>query len=151
MSAERVAGCCAALLALASVAGADAPPGRYAIAPPEVRDTMTGLIWAQAVPATGGSDGAGRFAWEAAKGFCPTLGAGWRLPTVKELLTIVDVTQRGGPSIDRTAFPDTPPAGFWTATAWPGSPANNAWWVSFDYGGTGNDFTTARYRVRCVR
>ena len=138
-----------ALLATARV-GADAPAGRYELTPPVVSDTATGLTWMMAVPTTGGDDGAGGYAWANAGAYCPTVGAGWRLPTLKELLTLVDVSSSAGPTIDGAAFPDTPAEGFWSSTRSAGT-TNIAWFVTFGYGGTGNDFVTHMYRVRCVR
>src|SRR5208283_4914846 len=101
---------------------------------------------------TGGDDGAGRSTWANAKSYCASLGGGYRLPTAKELLTIVDFSQ-ANPSIDTSAdaFPDTPPDPFWTATPLVGSPPTSAWFISFDDGYAGNDDMTKKYRVRCVR
>ncbi|MGB0514035.1 MAG: DUF1566 domain-containing protein [Wenzhouxiangellaceae bacterium] len=39
----------------------------------------------------------------------------WRLPTVEELMTLVERC-REAPSINSTIFPDTPWSGFWTST-----------------------------------
>ena len=138
-----------ALLAM-TPAAADAPSGRYTVAPPEVLDTATGLTWMMTDPKTGGDDGAGGFRWANAVDHCVTLGAGWRLPTVKELLTLVDIGKPAGPTIDEAAFPGTSKAAYWSSNALAGS-TDRAWFVTFDYGGTGFDFLTQPYRVRCVR
>lgn len=131
-------------------AAADAPAGRYTVNPPEVLDTATGLTWMMTAPTTGGDDGAGDFRWMNAVDHCVTFGAGWRLPTVKELLTIVDVSKPTAPTVDGVAFPATANAPFWSSTPLAGT-TNQAWFVTFDYGGTGTDFLTSAHRVRCVR
>lgn len=62
----------------------------------------------------------------------------WRLPTLAELLTLVDIT-RHEPAIDTATFPDFPKRGwFWTSDlcAWSSS---SAWLVGFSVGGVDND------------
>ncbi|MBK8067813.1 MAG: DUF1566 domain-containing protein [Rhodanobacteraceae bacterium] len=48
-----------------------------------VRDTQTGLVWP-------GTDNSGDIDWATAKAYCQTLGTGWQLPTVAELLTLFE-------------------------------------------------------------
>jgi hypothetical protein len=117
-----------------------------------VVDTATELTWQRALAAAGGDDGAGRSTWAHAKTACASLGSGYRVPTVKELLTIVDFS-RSSPAIDTsaTAFPDTPPDAFWTATPLAGLPPTSAWFVNFADGYAGNGEMTQPSRVRCVR
>ena len=112
------------LLSLAS-AVASAPSGRYVIggqAPHEtVLDTRTKLTWERnsTEPLTAG-DAKSRCAALAAT----TGGAAWRLPTLKELFTIMDYSvpqQVPQPRIDTQAFGATPPGTYWTAT-----PARNS-------------------------
>src|SRR5258708_2399350 len=84
---------------------ADAPPGRYTIANGTVYDTKTKLTWEQ-------TPGPNSFypTLVPSDQYCPTLmleGGGWRLPSLTELLTIVDES-RSDPAIDPTAFPATP-------------------------------------------
>ncbi|MBH1988473.1 MAG: DUF1566 domain-containing protein [Myxococcaceae bacterium] len=55
----------------------------------------------------------------------------WRLPSVKELRTLVDVTT-SNPSIDIYAFPNTPASWFWSSTQIAGGV--NAWFVYFHDG-----------------
>jgi len=137
-------------LVIETPAGADAPAGRYVVTPPEVRDTETGLTWVMTAPTTGGDDGSGGYTLANANAYCATLGAGWRLPKLKELLTIVDVTKTHGPTIDEAAFPGAPAESFWSSTSYAGT-SNMAWFVTFGYGGTGIDTLMQKYRVRCVR
>jgi hypothetical protein len=131
---------------------ADAPPGRYTASGGTVVDNATQLTWQQLVATSGGDDGAGRSTWANANGYCASLGGGYRLPTAKELLTIVDFS-KANPAIDTSAsaFPDTPPEEFWTATPLAGSPPTSAWFISFVDGYAGNVDMTQPNRVRCVR
>ena len=144
-------GVAAMAVALAtSPVAADAPVGRYSIADGIVYDTKTTLGWQRTVSTT-------PYSWADAKAYCARVGqsalpegAGWRLPTVKELQTLIDRSQRSAPSIDQSAFPETPPAFFWSSTLLAGS-LSYVWSVNFASGGTGNlDESEANY-VRCVR
>jgi hypothetical protein len=142
-----------AAIAVALVTGsaaANAPVGRYSIADAIVLDTKTTLSWQRTVPTA-------IFSWPDAKAYCASLGqgaspeqTGWRLPTVKELQTLVDRSQASAPSIDPSAFPGTPPAFFWSSTLLAGSPSY-AWSVNFASGGTGNLDEAETSYVRCVR
>jgi hypothetical protein len=130
---------------LTLVARADAPDGRYTIAKGTVHDTKTKLTWQQAVPSV-------TYSWAGAKAYCadPSLaGTAWRLPTAKELQTIVDESYTE-PAIDPTAFPSTPSSHFWSSSALAGS-SSNAWFVDFLSGYSSyGDVSTTRL-VRCVR
>lgn len=134
-----------ALVALLSshAAEANAPPGRYTF--PQtgtVYDTKTKLTWQQSVDP-------GPYDLPGATSYCMSLGlAGgtWRVPTVKELLTIVDVTIIGTPTIDTVAFPKTPVEYFWSSTLI--ADGTTAWSVNF---GTGNTRVVTSTLVRCVR
>jgi hypothetical protein len=141
-----------ATVVLSSPLRAAAPPGRYSASGGTVVDSATHLTWQQVVATTGGDDGAGRSTWANAKSSCASLGGGYRLPTAKELQTLVDFSQMN-PAIDTSAsgFPGTPSEPFWTATPLAGSPPTMAWFVSFDNGYAGNIDMTQPYRVRCVR
>jgi hypothetical protein len=128
------------------VGRASAPAGRYTIANGTVYDTKTKLTWQQAVPSSTYTQGG-------AASYCATLGlngATWRLPTMKELLSIVDLSvPTPGPTIDATAFPGTPADYFWSSTPYAGIPGS-AWSALFYYGFTyGNDVSNTSY-VRCV-
>jgi hypothetical protein len=144
----RLALSVAAVLVLAGLtllARADAPAGRYTIANGTVYDTKTKLTWQQAVPSS-------TYTWANAKTYCSGLslaGTGWRLPTAKELQTIVDES-RTSPSIDTTAFPSTPSSNFWSSSPLAGS-SSVAWGVYFYGGNTGGLDVSNSYFVRCVR
>ena len=103
-----------------------------------VTDNQTGLVWQQVVPS-------GTYGPLDAQSYCQNLnlggtGAGWRLPTLSELFSLVDLGS-APPYIDSAAFPNTPPAAFWTA-----GPPYDA--IDFSRGSEGGN---ANYNaVRCV-
>ncbi len=127
-------------------ATADAPAGRYAIQNDGTAlDTKTGLTWQREVPSQ-------IYNWTDAGSYCsnntPGLpGSGWRLPSMKELQTIVD-DSRFNPAIDPTVFPATPSERFWTSSA---SPSYGRWVVDFSSGDALPDAASTTRRVRCVR
>jgi hypothetical protein len=89
-----------------------------------------------------------------AQNYCAALtlaGGGWRLPSLVELSTLIDYSSLTGQNIDSNAFPNTPAAGFWSATPLVNSGGASAWGVGFDYGYTTTDVTSAAHYVRCVR
>src|SRR3990172_9525290 len=118
-----------ALVLTASVGWASAPAGRYTPATDTVKDNMTGLSWQRALSPQS-------FKWDEAMSYCQALNLGgtlgWRLPTKKELETLVD-RRAASPAIDSSAFPDTPSAFFWTSTPVAGL-TGFAWYIYFGYG-----------------
>jgi len=150
----------------------DAAPGALAVPPPdqytmisadEIRDNYTGLVWqradsSQTVPM------AVVMPWADARAYCAGLTTGghtWRLPSIRELATLVDEAQVA-PSINRTMFPNTKYGSksnnwYWASHQAAGS-TTAAWALNFDDGFTGfnagasgawNYFTGAW--VKCVR
>jgi hypothetical protein len=128
------------------VRGGAAGQPRYAIAGEgTVTDGTTRLTWQQRLDDT-------RRTFAEAQAGCAALalaGGGWRLPTMKELQTLVDES-RSDPAIDPAAFPDTPDEGFWAANLLAGTPGN-AWFVTFASGIAYNSLVDHPYRMRCVR
>ena len=134
-----------------------APPNLYMVgAPGEVVDNYTGLVWQQGYSET-------RLSHDAAIEYCASLdlnGQAWRLPSIRELATLVDEAQVA-PAIDRTAFPDTQYGSrsndwYWASHQAVGTTAG--WAINFDDGFTGfnvgdpgdwNYFTEAW--AKCVR
>ncbi|WP_437785229.1 DUF1566 domain-containing protein [Sorangium sp. So ce1097] len=135
-----------------------APPDQYTVVSPgEVMDNYTRLIWQQ-------GDSPTTMSWADAASYCATLdlnGHTWRLPSIRELATLVDEAQVA-PSINRAMFPDTQYGArsndwYWGShEAVRNAPA--AWALNFDDGFTGfnagasgkwNHFTAAW--VKCVR
>lgn len=142
--------CALALLSItlaAAAAAAKSAKGRFEVqaAAATVVDTATKLTWERNITL-------GSYGWAAAKGYCSGLslaGGGWRLPTLTELEGLVD-RRTSNPSIDSAAFPSTPPAAFWAATPYVGTP-DNAWRVTFDFGYATTGKASEVLRVRCVR
>jgi hypothetical protein len=98
-----------------------------------VTDKATGLMWQQGTSPS-------RLTWEAAL----TYGEGislagyddWRMPTAKELLSIVDYS-RLNPAIDTTFFPGTVSSGYWSSTT-DAVNTSLAWRVFFYLGDSGS-------------
>ena len=88
-----------------------------------------------------------KMTWQEAKDYAANLGAGWRLPTRTELLTLVDDT-KNNPAC--SVFPDCPSDWLWTSTPWAGS-SSYAWLVDFNNGNAGLIDVGNNIRVRCVR
>lgn len=112
-----------------------------------VTHLKTGLMWKQCAEGlTGASCNAGGamstatlMNWSAALAVAAPSAGGppfagysdWRLPNQKELLSIVE-TGCHAPSINETAFPNTPVlSAFWSSTSYAPSPTN-AWFVHFN-------------------
>ncbi len=127
---------------------ADAPSGRYDTSMTDtVYDTKTLLTW-QRVP-----DATAR-AWSGAQMYCSGLNLDnkldWRLPSLKELQTIVD-EQRKLPALDTSAF-TTGQYAIWTSSEVAGTSAAQAWIVNFSYGDSQRtNVSTAMHYARCVR
>jgi hypothetical protein len=83
-------------------------------------------------------------------------GSGWRLPSVKELQTLVDdsVFPAIPTNLDQTIF-QTSAQQYWTSTPFAGAAASapEAWLVSFGSGASLHSYVDAQsvYRFRCVR
>jgi hypothetical protein len=113
----------------------------------QITDNFTKLVWVRDVSPIG--------TFATAKLAC---GAGTRLPSMKELLTIVDEephleyeNNRVVPKmIDPSAFPDTPGSLFWTSSVDPDD-SNKVWTVNFRDGtASATEVTTTQAYVRCV-
>lgn len=147
--AARLAGAVALSFLLAPPpAPAAAPAGRYTATGGIVKDNKTGLYWQQAAAPT-------TFSFADAMTYCSSNtaalpGNGWRLPTVKELLTLVDDSVASpGPTIDASAFPSTPANDFWSSTP-AGASSDAVYYVNF-FNGSAISFTIRMGNVRCVR
>jgi hypothetical protein len=102
-----------------------------------VRDRVTGLVWERAA--------AEPEPFDQASARCLSLG--WRLPSVRELQSIVDENAYD-PAVDQALFPATPPAGFWSQTL----RGSNPWHVSFLDGQTSAEILGDEpLASRCVR
>ena len=99
-----------------------------------VTDNRTGLIWQQ-TPTTN------NYAWADVKTQCAGIGAtlggnGWRVPTFKELQTLIDYS-RYNPSLDLVAFPNalSAQASFWSASPYAGPNTPPVGWTISFYDG----------------
>lgn len=147
------------ILAIALPATADAPTNppqyaKFAFDSPEITDRFTGLQWDRRRVE--------QLSRSSAELYCNSTvfpGSG-RLPTVKELLTLVDESphedfdgKRKPPtflvSIDQGAFPGAPTdKAYWTSTPATGG---DFWTVEFTAGRTKAAPPAAVLNVRCVR
>jgi hypothetical protein len=122
---------------------------------PFIHDKLTKLYWERFVDAALSLDQA------AAVSHCQgsDAGTGWRLPTYKELLTLVDDVSHGEYEggtivqklIDRAAFPGTPGKRFWSSTKSPDLPTAQGYSVDFGTGMAGKEDPATPRLVRCVR
>ena len=110
-----------------------------------VTDTATGLMWQQATAP-------GEYPWREALSYCENLTlAGytdWRLPTFKELRSVVDYSVYN-PTIDTRYFPDTLPFYYWSST--PNAYNPYAWGIYFYQGDDSYKNKADPYYVRAVR
>jgi len=72
----------------------------------------------------------------------------WRLPTRRELLSLVDYSVASGALIDSNYFPNTREAGYWTSTP---SLLAGAWTVSMASGDSAAEWSFESLPVRLVR
>ena len=117
-----------------------------------ITDTVTGLMWQSAIAP-------GTYTQSGAVTYCAaTLSLAqyndWRLPTLMELLSIVDYT---GTYLSHTLLP-TPMIGgqYWTSTpvgntAYVNGSPQMAWYIDSGSGIAENTNTTTNSYVRCVR
>ena len=124
-----------------------APGAHYDIQAETVRDLGTGLVWQRAIPDE-------TFVFDAARAHCADLTLdgkkGWRVPSLVELLTLIDESATEPPLIDRAAFPNTPSEPFWSSSYFGGVPGMS-WQVYFDHGNGLYGLPIASFRVRCVQ
>ena len=128
-----------------------------------VLDNCTNLMWTKCPYGASGSDCSVNewgtmTTWKAALQTCATLNYGgytdWRLPNVKELLSLLDFTydsNLGVALINAIAFPNSTPGNVWSATT-PFAVPGRAYSVDFWWGAavTSSKADDNEY-VRCVR
>lgn len=135
-------------LVCAGQAWGAAPAGQYALSSGIVQDRRTGLIWQRSPDTT-------RRSATAAADYCANLEVGvtWRVPSIRELMTLVDVGATTAPVIDASAFPGTGAQAYWTATTYGDPNMQGAKWaVDFSTGiPNGVAGATTNLLVRCVR
>jgi hypothetical protein len=146
---SNIAVCIVGVTVLSSPVGAQTcPPGIPRVAPDSryinngngtITDQQTGLMWKRCSEGQSGSSCSGtpslatwQTALQSAAGSAFAGFVDWRLPSVKELHSLVEYGCHS-PSINTNRFPNTPGAIYWTSTSDNGDPSY-AWAVSFDYG-----------------
>lgn len=103
-----------------------------------VEAATTTFDWQGALQAAADLNGAGGFA-----GFTD-----WRVPSVKELASIVEY-KCADPAVNTVVFPDTPPAVFWSSTVY--NYLDNAAVLDFQSGRNATNFKDAEGFVSFVR
>lgn len=123
-----------------------------------VRDNVTGLIWEVKGGAGSINDKTSRYLWADTSIAIAALNSDgyggykdWRMPTIKELSTLVHSGRKEAPFIDVAYFPNTQSFGHWSSTS-DASYKGYAWRVHFDNGGVdSNGFSPGGDCVRAVR
>jgi hypothetical protein len=116
-----------------------------------VLDTKTNLTWQQTAATAAMTE-------PDAEAYCSGLslsGGGWRLPTARELLTLVNYTV-SFPLLDQTAFPGSAAGAdganvYWSSTSAGALSSTEFMDVRFDLGNTENNLPSQANAVRCVR
>jgi len=107
-------------------------------------DTETNLEWQ--------CESQGPMTWLEAKAYTESLSWGgkadWRLPTLKELETLLDRTKYR--PVMRTGIPFMDTLSYWSSTTF-GPDRNNAWIVMFEGAYVLSYYKTNAYHIRCVR
>ena len=120
----------------------------------EVRDTRTGLVWKRCAfgQSWDGSSCSGfpsNRNWAAALAVAVNAGEGWRLPSVRELQSIVEFC-RHDPAINLQVFPNTFTFDVWTSSPYVGLPGG-ALVVDFQNGRSSWSNKGINRSVRLVR
>jgi Protein of unknown function (DUF1566)/Thrombospondin type 3 repeat len=116
-----------------------------------ILDNVTGLMWQQATEP-------GTYNWDQALTYCENLTlpeggySDWRLPTIKELTTLMDSSiPPPGPTLNTNYFPDTVASYYWSSTTLENDTAR-AWYADFHFGFLNNGSKPEGYiYVRAVR
>ncbi|MBI4588803.1 MAG: DUF1566 domain-containing protein [Candidatus Rokubacteria bacterium] len=126
---------------------------RYGCGPDAVLDNETGLVWDRST-ALAGLGAGGNFDWNSAHVHCNTLKngsrTGWRLPTLQELGSLVDLSESNPSLPSGHPFFNVGGFSYWSATSSSYSP-NLAWFVSFFDGSQKVDFKYVEHGAWCVR
>jgi len=111
-------------------------------------DDKSGLVWQDDQSVSEKS-----YTYDEALAYCQNLKVDgftdWRLPTLRELYTIVDLTVNR-PALKR-GFEIRDDGRYWTSTFFAKDPKKEAWYISFSYGESEPYKKSRLYHVRCVR
>ena len=129
------------LIAAASAARAQTP--RFTVTSGTVHDSRTNLTWQQASPLNT------TYTQSGAVTYCTGMGTGWRLPSIKELQSIVDYTIASPGPVFNSVFSGSA-NWYWSSTPLAGA-ASGAWALNFNAGNTLNDDPAVQHYARCVR
>jgi len=112
-----------------------------------IKDNYTGLTWQKNTSTT-------PMNWEAALAYAKTISLGaksdWRLPNIKELQSLNDVS-RVKPSINKTYFPNIVSAAFYWSSTTQYKTAGVAWEMNTDFGVVTYDDKSVNKYVMLVR
>ena len=122
-----------------------------------ILDKKTNLMWEKCSEGLSGkncaSGTANEYTWEKAKNLAQnTKFVGydnWRLPTIKELSSIVE-RAKYEPAINQNIFPNTKSSYYWSSSVCAGY-TDRAWRLDFSDGDAYWHFKTVSYYVRLVR
>ena len=122
--------------------------GTFLMANSSKLDDKTGLIWQDNKEILENN-----LNYDEAKTYCQDLKVDgfddWRLPTLREYYTIVDL-RRNRPAL-KNGFEIRDDGRYWTATPFVKNPEKDAWYISMSYG-EAEPYKKGRvYHVRCVR
>ncbi len=112
------------------------------------QDDKTGLIWQDNKEVAENN-----LNQDEAKTYCQDLEVDgfrdWRLPTLREYYTIVDLT-RNRPAL-KNGFEIRDDGRYWTSTLFVKNPEKEAWYISMSYGEAEPYNKSRVFHVRCVR
>ncbi len=128
---------------------ASTPNARFKISGDQVKDVRTNLTWQRCAAGQTWNSATSRCAGAAyslswVEALALTDGE-WRLPNIKELLSIVE-SACAYPAINDSVFPDTPETAFWTASPYINN--THTWVVLF---GDGNDSGSDKNNGAAIR
>ena len=112
------------------------------------QDDKTGLIWQDNKEVAENN-----LSYDEAKKYCQDLKVDgftdWRLPTVREVYTIVNLT-RNRPAL-KNGFEIRDDGRYWTSTLFVKNPEKEAWYISMSYGEAEPYSKSRIFHARCVR
>jgi cysteine-rich repeat protein len=123
------------------------PQSTYFFTADYIEDSKTGLQWQKTMSKTD-------MTWQEAQDYCWGLSLSnktdWRMPTMIELLSIVDYGKASGPSVNTATFTDAVvDETWWTSTSPPGTEYGT--YLQLAWAQFGHFQKTVKTKVRCVR